>query len=242
MKDIDLEKLEGNERILWKSFNNMLKYAEYNLDRYTSDHRFGFEDITKEDYDKIQIDEFLDVFPFLVVEYGPDYFYDNIMQLDDKDTNCKFAKWLKEYAENILKNHEKVKVLLDYFSDNFEKEITECFQYTVLEQKTVKEIVEEKELQGDDEKRLELLYSIVDKYLCEYIYHNFSKKKVYLEIYKAFGISEEQCDMIYRLLKDNELLVRNIYNMKLQVRMYKKMEKTNDILENFFLSISEYNE
>ena len=241
MKEMDLQDLREEEKKFWGNFNNILKNSDYNLDKYTNGHNFEFGNIMNENCDRTVIEVFFDIFPFLVNEFGTEYFTKKIKKLDDWEKNIKFSKWLTEYAKNIQEEHRRVEKLLNCSNDScFEKQLTECFQAMVLEQKSVKEIVEEKGLH--DEEKVKVLYRIIDGYICNYIYNNFSKKRVYMKIYSFFGISEEQCEIIYDLLKSNELLIRSIYGTRIQIQMDKKIKRINELFEDFIEMISDYDE
>lgn len=229
--DVDILKMEGVDRDFWEYFNSILEFAHYNMDEHTNENSFGFSKISSKEASDIGLENFFDLFPDIAMKHADDrnYFLDVIKNLDDYEDNKAFAEWLNHYAKTLNEQHRKVRTHISLEDEKLRDDLDIIFDRLILFQERFEEIIEGDKGLEDKRIKYNILYSIIQDYLEQYICRQNSKKAAYREIYKKYGVEKEICEWIDQKYMQHYQVVWNYFIMKNQMELNRQLNRLEEV-------------
>ena len=132
MKEIHTRSSELEMLKSIRLFNEILKKADYNLNKYVKGHSLVLPDSDTEDFENL-LKEFANTIPDEVKNLeNPEAFWELFSELDDYNDNDKFINWLHGYVESVIKPFIEAEYIRKLDKEHFEALTKYCFENLIL--------------------------------------------------------------------------------------------------------------
>mgnify|MGYP003478043941 CR=1 FL=1 len=221
VKKIDLSSQNGGKRKFFELFNLMLEKSDFNLNQIVKSDSLVIPNQIDETFvDTLK--EFLEIAPDVMkLEEDKENFWNVFTDLDDYEDNKKFINWLIRYVDAIIKPYEDAKFLQETNDDVFREMSNYCFQNFILQDIGK---VKEEEIVWDP-KQIDVLKRVMSTFIELVIVGNYSKENAIVTTQHRFGINEQQCEIWWPLIQENEEKLWRILLMKQYTRIEGKLNR-----------------
>ena len=227
MKEIHTRSSELEMLKSIRLFNEILKKADYNLNKYVKGHSLVLPDSDTEDFENL-LKEFANTIPDEVKNLeNPEAFWELFSELDDYNDNDKFINWLHGYVESVIKPFIEAEYIRKLDKEHFEALTKYCFENLIL-----RDIGNDKiDFSIGNENSILTMKKVLFTFIDMIIVNNYSKENAIERMQKIFGIKEDYCVIWWDIVNKYEDKLWRIMMMKKYDDIENKLEYIVNIME-----------
>lgn len=223
VKEVSINSDCQNTTEIIELFNKLFEESNYDLNRLVDGMILSIDDDESKSLGKI-LEKFIDLIILTVKKIdNPEKFWNVFIKFEDYKKTDKFIEWIKGYTMSVIKPYQKTKNIRNMNQQEFMDITKYCFENLILQ-----DVGERKVQEQENWKKIILLKKVFLTFIDMVIVNNFSKDNAIYNMEKLFGLSEEKCDIWWKLIIENEEKLWKLMMMK----KYNQIENKLDFLAN----------
>lgn len=209
-------------------FDEILKEGNYDLNRFVNGVTLSIDESESETLGE-KMHSFIDLLFVLVKETDNfEEFWKPFAEIKNYEKNDQFVEWIKGYMNSMLKPYKETEFIRKMKKQEFQNVTEYCFQNMILQDAGKERIQESKNWE-----QYLIVRKVIFSFIDMVIVSNYSLENTIKTMEKLFGLSEEKCEIWWKVIEENEDKLWKIMMMK----KYNQIDKKLDFILNELESV-----